>query len=277
MNFDDHLASLRVHAEAGFERELLDATYRSFACNDTDLRLCYFAVSFREWLRHLLARRSPDAEVRACKWWAPSSQRGDQLTRRDRLRFAVAGGLDLDSLEIEFGLDFSDRIGEVLAITNRLSQWTHVGPKSWGLSANEVRQSASEVGRVVLSYLAAIEELREEVVQGLEGYFDRSLFERLIEEEWPELLEVSTHHEIDSVQIDDVSVTGIDSKWVMFEGSGEVTASLGYGRGEDGVELSHSFGCRASFCAPLDGIRSDGLRALDVQIDTESWYGYEDD
>ncbi|POY36268.1 hypothetical protein C3K47_10965 [Solitalea longa] len=57
------------------------------------LRFNNFAYGIRELSRHILHNLSPDKEVINCVWYKNDSKKPGQLTRAERVKYAIQKGL----------------------------------------------------------------------------------------------------------------------------------------------------------------------------------------
>lgn len=111
------------------------------SCQSNDkgnkLRLNNFAYSIRELSRHFLNSLSPEDNIKNCGYVSETTGSGkkkivsDKPTRRDKIRYAIQGGLS-DELLNKLGYDLAeqeDSINSVLDIIKELSRYTHIEPE----------------------------------------------------------------------------------------------------------------------------------------------------
>src|SRR5208283_5092883 len=97
-----------------FSQKLLSGSLRVVWDDNNPIRVNLFALGIREMVRHVLAMKAPDDEVRDCGWFVAAMEKKKQnatpealkqidvVTRRDRMVYATQGGLADDLLQ---GLD----------------------------------------------------------------------------------------------------------------------------------------------------------------------------
>lgn len=89
-----------------FELELFEASLRNLRDNQNKLRFNNFAYSIRELSRHIQHNLAPDEEVINCVWYRNETGDVGKLSRGERVKYAIQGGLtnnfvDTEILELE--------------------------------------------------------------------------------------------------------------------------------------------------------------------------------
>lgn len=236
-----------------FSRQVLAGALRVAADTDNPIRLNLFAAAVRELFGHTLHALAPDANVAACRWYRPEPNTSGP-TRRQRAKYATQGGL-ADAFIAEAGVDVQHLHDDAIASINELSKYTHVRP-------GVIVADQAEVGRFVGEALVALRGLfqsfascREEVVQALYDQIDREVVDAFISETLQGIDELATHHTIDEVYIDDLSVTALTDSEIGFKVKGSLGVELQWGSGSDrrrgeGAAMRESFRFEVTMLAP---------------------------
>lgn len=122
-----------------FEHDLFEASLHNLDDSSNKLRFNNFAYSIRELTRHILARLAPDKNVINTTWYKPiDTERPDFITRKQRMRYAIQGGLSNEYVSSSLGIDV-DEIGKKINDTiDILSKYTHINPKTFDIESNSV-------------------------------------------------------------------------------------------------------------------------------------------
>ena len=89
-----HPLAQEVFSKLGtsFEKDVFEAGLLSLDQVTNPLRLNHFATTLRELSRIVLKRLAPDAQIKACAWYAQIRGQPD-VTRHQRITYAVQAGL----------------------------------------------------------------------------------------------------------------------------------------------------------------------------------------
>lgn len=267
----ESLASLLVD---DFSRQVLAGAKRVAEDVENPIRLNLFAAAVRELFGHTLHTLAPDANVLACGWYKPEPNTSGP-TRRQRAKYATQGGL-ADAFIEDAGVDVAHLHDRAIAAINQLSKYTHVRP-------GVIVSDQAEVDRFVGDALSALQGLfdsfascREEVVQALYDQIDREVVDAFISETLQGIDELATHHTIDEVYIDDLSVTSLTERSIGLKAKGSLGVELQWGSGSDrrrgeAAVMRESFRFEVTMSAPVDDLTA----FMDVEhtVDVREWYG----
>ena len=268
--------SLSKRLREGFERKLLEAAMSNLRSTHNPLRFNNFAYAIRELVRNVMQRLAPDDEVRRCSWYRDETDKPGAVSRRQRLYFAVQGGLTDDYVQRTLQVDIAETHRALRDAIDRLSKYTHINEDAFELSETEVGLYAGETISAVLDLFAVIDECRSELVESLVEELDRSVLDAALNETILSIDELATHHTLDEVYVEDVTVTRIDSTHVYFSASGTVDCSLQWGsnsdvRNGDGAEMSTSFPFVCEMQSPVDQPSDVEADQESFCVDTSSW------
>ena len=271
-------ATIAASLLPGFELQLYQAAHRNLADQNNPLRFSNFAYAMRELVRHLLERLAPLDSVIACEWYQNQTSKPNGVTRRQRAYFAVQGGLSDEYVRDILSLETADIHSALVRAIDRLSKFTHIEPEVFGIDQGEIDKLATQTEQAVADLLSTISKCRHQITSALWDQVDDAVVFETIRETIGAIDEIATHHCVDEVYVDKVTVTSITHDRVMFRATGMIGAELQWGSNSDikndmGAVMSESFPFEChlySWVTEPDEleVEDDGL-----QVDTSSWYG----
>jgi hypothetical protein len=259
-----------------FERNLLDASLKNLTDKENRLRFNNFACGIRELSRHILHRLSPDKEVVKCNWYENQSQKPNQLTRGERIKYSIQKGLPDKFVETFF--DAEDDIKKILDTLDQLSKYIHVNPDTFGISEQRVNELSAEVLSIFERFANGISEFHESLKNELEQHIDQAVLEHSIQETFDKIDILATHHNIEEHETSSYEVVTISSQKIDIVASGTLSVRLQYGSDHDldkgdGAEMYESFPfeCQMEMTIDIDFSKSK-CEMLDFDVDTSGWY-----
>jgi hypothetical protein len=254
-----------------FEIELFKASVAYIDNTGDPLRFNSFSASLRELSRHLLSRLAPDEEVRKCSWFKVETDNGAP-TRKQRIIYAIQGGLSTRFIEDELYIDASDEIKDSISSINLLSKFTHVNEETFNISQSKCVAQAESVLDSFVQIFEIIAQAREEIKASVHDYITDELMGIFISNTFDDLDILSSQTIPESSALEEFEIEDINSDKILMSGYGNVEVSLNYGKGDDGTEINDSFPydfkCYSEITSPKDII----IGKNDIQVDTSSWY-----
>ncbi len=261
----------------GFEKELLDAAFVNLL-TEGPLRLNNFAYALRELIRHVLHRLAPDDELRMCKWFVPDETSSTEITRKQRIKFAIQGGLSDFYVMRKLYIDEVDDISsELIAINNRLSRFTHIKETTFKSSVEVTESTANQCLSATLDFVDKIDELRKEVADKIFNDIHGILIDRINSESVVELMEISTHQYIEEITAENIHVVKIGVNSLEMHVEGDIEATLMYGsasdrRKGDGAEIPVSFPMHSEMEVLFKNPLGSAINLNKFTVDISSWY-----
>ncbi len=260
----------------GFERQLFQAALDNLAQHDNLLRFNNFSYATRELIRHVLSHHAPDDEVRACSWYAEETEKKGRISRRQRVFYAVQGGLSDEYVKDTLDIDVLVVHTALRDALNNLSKHTHIEEATFALSPEVVDQFVDETLTAVLDLFKAIETNRNALVSALWEQIDESVIGAALSETIVSIDELSSHHSIEEVYTDKVVIVGIDSHFVRFEVTGTIACKLQWGsngdlRRGDGAVANQLFPFSCALWSSVDDPQAIQPDENAVGVDTSSW------
>ena len=269
--------------EGGFEKELFVAALKNLDDCDNPLRFNNFAYAMRELVRHIMARLAPDDEVRACDWYKEETGRNNGISRRQRVYYAVQGGLSDEYVTDELCLDVGYIHRRLRDSIDTLNKHTHIEENTFNLGNEEVEGLVRETLTAVVSLFQTITECRNILAEAFRESIDATVVNAAISETILSIDELATHHSIDAVYTEDVHVRLIDAYFIYFVAEGTVECELQWGsnsdlRHGDGGTLEQAFPFTCELTSPVDNPSGIETEEYSFAADTRSWWeGYYDE
>jgi len=265
------LDDLRSAIPDNFSRTLLDGAV-DVLNSENPIRAHLFATAIRELLGHILHTRAPDDAVKAAPWYIEEESRP---TRRQRATFAIQGGMS-NELVNQLGLDASDMQKVLADAVANLNKRTHVRQGTVLQDPTEIAAFASEAGSAVLEFLSTIDEMRSIVADSVILTVSNDVFSKFLEETVDDIDILSTHTQVEGVQVDHVEVSQIGVESIHYRAEGTVYVNLVYGSGSDhdkgdGATIADSFPFTCELSGSVTNL-SEITDVSDLQVDTNSWF-----
>jgi hypothetical protein len=275
---DTHPLAPHIMAKLGtqFEKDVFEAGILSLDQTANPLRLNHFATTLRELSRIVLTRLAPDAEIKACAWYSQAQGEPD-ITRHQRITYAVQAGL-LDAFVTNtLLLDVDTMRKDLLDSTKELSKYTHVGPAVFGITGPQLDTTVTETLEAFLAFLEMVEECRESVESAVQDHAQQALHDELLSKTVDELDQLATHYQVEDTQVETVQITVMDSTRIEFSVTGSVDCQFQYGSGadvrnDDGVITNDSYPLGCDFEAQIGTPFRVAVKAQTLKIDNESFY-----
>lgn len=275
----EHLTKGIIERLSGdFEHNLFEASLHNLDDSSNKLRFNNFAYSIRELTRHILARLAPDKNVINTTWYRPiDTKRPDLITRKQRMQYAIQGGLSNEYVSGSLGIDV-DEIGKKINDTiDILSKYTHINPKTFDIESMSI-----EVLESVVLLFRTIDECRAQLTTSLEKHIDRTIIDNLFYDTIGSIDYLATHYTVDSYSVDEIKLLNLDDSIVYFKATGFVDVKLQYGsdgdmRRGDGMTMSESFPFTGDFYGKIiDKMTKFELETETFEVDTDSHWGEKD-
>jgi len=273
-----------------FTKMVLSGSLRALQDDNNPIRVNLFALAIREMVRHVLDMRAPEADVRSCTWFkeamklklskASEQERRslDIVTRKDRMIYATQGGLR-DELLAELHIDTQGMHDALLATVRKLSKHVHMEPSSMLPPSASVVELANEVLTAVAEFLEAVDQFRAEIGEAVSGAVNDEALDSFLRATYDSLDELSTHMQVDGVEVDAIKVIGIGASKVYLEASGTVYVELVYGSGADerrgdGARISDNYPFTMMLSASTTDLKD--LQSGQGYVNTDSFYGLDE-
>jgi hypothetical protein len=261
----------------GFERRLLQAAFRNL--EDSTNPLCFnnFAYAIRELIRHILSRNAPDDEVRSCSWYVNETEKNGGITRKQRVFYAVQGGLSDVYVVDVLSLDIMKVHRTLRDALDNLSKYTHVEESTFAIDVAHINRFVDETLNAIILFFSAIEENQNMLVSALWEQIDNSVINAALSETIQVIDELSTHHSIEEVDTNEIVITCINSHVIIFKAQGTIYCELQWGSNSDlhrgdGAIIEESFPFECELWSSVDDPQSVQVDEASICVDTSSWF-----
>ena len=259
-----------------FEKDVFEAGLLSLDQLTNPLRLNHFATTLRELSRIVLLRLAPDADIKACAWYSQAQGQPD-ITRHQRITYAVQAGLLDPFVTNTLQLDVAKMRKELLDSIKELSKFTHIGPAVFGGSGVQLDMTVTQSLEAFLAFLEMVAECRDSVENAVQDHAQQAVHDELLSKTVDELDQLATHYQVEDTQVETVNVTVMDATRIEFSVSGYVECQFQYGSGadvrnDDGVVTYDSYPLTCEFSADILTPLQVVVKSQTLKIDNESFY-----
>ncbi len=267
---------IREHLKDGFEVELYEASLRNLENSKNPIALNSFSFSLRELLRNFLSRTAPDSEVVRCCWFIPNEESYNGITRADRIKYGIQGGLEDEFVKEDLGVDLTPVISNMTKKFRKLNEYTHINEKTFNLNQEIVNSESEEILKALQSALDSYALRKTNITDVLWNNIDDSVVHSCISETIQSIDELSSHHSVEEVETHEVCVTQIDSEFIQFDAEGYLQCELQWGsnsdvRRGDGVVVTQSFPFTCILRAPVGDPYLVDTDPSSVRVDNSFW------
>lgn len=273
----ERIAELPALLVDDFARNLFVGAQRVLADDQNPVRHHMFASTIRELFSYTLHHLAPDDEVTDCTWYKIAEGQ-KRPTRRQRVQYAIHGGLDVEFVENTLALDVDDMSANVIDAIDTLSKFTHARPDTLITDPDEISKHGEQTLLALAKFLGDILSARTAVASALEEHIHDAVYDAIAGETLPELDELSSHYSIESHDVDEVEITRIASDWIHLTADGSVTVGLQWGSNSDirndmGAVGEQSFPFKAWLLAPVQSPQKvERAEEGPASVDTSSWW-----
>lgn len=270
------------HLDTGFERELFLAALNNLSDKGNPLRFNNFAYCMREIITLVLAKYSSDEEILNCCWYKNDTDKENGVTRAQRVKYAIQGGLSDQKVVDILDLDedehhIKDALKEFTRQFNELNGYTHLRESRFNIGDSSCEELALKVLDIMSEILGLVEDMRSQVVSHIEAEVDEALVSEFVGTVFGELDILSTHTTVDYHELESIHVEAINSDWLVLRGLGTVHCDLQWGSGSDmrkgiGASITDSFPYHFKSRAKLSDLKKMELFEEGIIVDTDSWY-----
>lgn len=279
----DAATQLNALLSVEFHKKLLAASLTSLEETSNPLSFNNYCTGFRELVRHVLSDLAPDSETKACSWFKPDETSKSGITRAHAITYVIQGGLPDNYVLDVLGIDMSDEKKALIAAVNQLNKFTHVNESTFGIDAAHAIEKAELSVRALSNVLERAGECRSELAGALERAINREVVAHAISETIGSIDELASHHCVEEIDVEEVSVTKVGSEYIHLQASGTIGVELQWGSNSDlrrgeGAVGNDSFPFACELQSHVDS--PDVLEVVEdaLCVDTSSWWeGYYDE
>ncbi len=275
---EKYIEQLDSFLNSQFEKKLFKAAIYNLNAEYHPLTFNNFAYAMREVIRHMLHRVAPENEIRKCSWFSADSTSKNGITRKQRLRYMIHGGLGdylIKKMELKEIID--DACNDLLSKHKTLDAFTHIEPETFDISINESKKMALECVISVIEIFSIIENIKNFVFEKIGDNVDNELLESTIFQSCEDIESLARVAVIEDLYTTGFQEIKILSNRVVFTVNGTASCYFEYGsrsewRNGDGVTLNPSFPFQAQVTVMITPPFGKEISVQGISIDTQSWY-----
>ena len=269
--------SISKRFDSNFELNLFRASINSLSDNGNPLRYNNFAYSFRELIRHIFTRLAPDNIVLLCKWYINETDKPNGVTRKQRVYYAIKGGLDDDFIVTELKFDLH-RVWETMkSVIDNLNKYTHIEEDTFNIEPQVGEKFVLNSLQALNVFLDSIETFREEIITAYEKRLWEVINLAFISDVIEELDVLATHYWIEESLIEDISIDSIDHEYIHATIYGSVYVVHQYGSDRDyikgdGLRMESSYPFKISLKIDVETPLELNISTEDIKVDNSQFY-----
>lgn len=262
-----------------FQRELLSACEENLK-SDSILSFSNFAYSIRELSRHFLKLLGPDEDVKNSVWYKNESGEIDKITRAERAKYAIQGGLQDRFVERELISiqELNEIKRNVVKAIETLNKYTHINEDTFKTSDIIKTKLSSEIIKAFIDLAEVIENTRKVIINKIEELLSKELLEKVMFEVNDNVDILCTHHWIDEVNIYEFEITKLESDYIYVDANGKIDFVLQYGSDRDvekdiGHRMNTDFPFTVTFKIKLSKyLNKSKPEIIEYEVNTDDWY-----
>jgi hypothetical protein len=263
---------LKARLPDDFSRLMLKGALRVVADAGNPVRLHLFAPAVREMMKHALRVLAPNTDIKDCAWFVPREGQ-EKIWRVDRASYVIRAGLLDTFVEGELGFELEEAAKSVANAIEELNGLTHVKPTALRLDEQDIADTAKRILGGFVALLDTAASLREDLLQRLVQHCPAAVFAAAISETIGDIDELASHYSIEWPSVNAVGLVKLDARTVEFEVSGDIGATLEWGRGDDHAEMPETFPFTITLRAPAVRPFEVVADRASLRVDNSGWYG----
>ena len=273
---EQSVAALKTKITDQFARCAIDGALHALSDRENPLRLNFFSTAMRILFEHMMDTSAPEDQVVKAPWFRVERSDG-KPSRWQRVVFAIQGGLADEFVKDELKVDLPPLRTRLLDTVNELSKHVHGRENTIIRDRSAQHDVIDRTTGAMEAFADSLHACRYAVLQPIAETLDRAAVDALLSETLLAVDEIATHHSVDEIYVDEVTVAaiGVDTITYLVTGSVEVTLQWGSNsdlRRGDGAEAGHSFPFECEFRLPLDDPWNLDSAELSYVVDTSKWH-----
>lgn len=276
LTLDQQLTALEPKALDDFSRTAIGGARGALADADNPLRLNFFSTAMRILYEHMMGTLAPAEQVMQSPWFEPEKEDG-RPTRRQRIAFAIQGGLLDDFVENTLSVDPDPLRSKLIKAVDDLSKQVHGREDTVVLEPPEQDAAAEEILETLSHFLEVYHDCRSAIVDPIRHELDGAAVDTLLSETILEVDVLANHHGVEHVEVERVAVKNIGPDSITYRAEGSVSVTLQWGsnsdlRQGDGAEMEESFPFDCDIETPLENLWDLSHAETSYEVDTSEWY-----
>ncbi|MCM3003660.1 hypothetical protein [Priestia koreensis] len=271
---DDIVTSILSRLENDFQKDIIESSIVILKTPDIKTKFSNFATNIRELTREVFHTLAPDDEVKQCEWY----EKGESdITRVQRMTYAIKGGLSDQFIEEELEIDFNEITSKLNKVINNLNKYTHINQKVYYRDEQEGYQMVENTLMAFNNFLLTIDDIRSLIVSSLEERLYFQVSQALANDVIQEVDILATHYLIEGEVINNITITKITSKNIFIDVQGFVEVEHQYGSDRDftrgdGVRFDRSYPFQISLILDINDPLAISIEPDEIKVDNSSHF-----
>jgi hypothetical protein len=271
----EEVAALKPRAIDEFSRWAIEGAERALADGENPLRLNFFSTAMRILFEHMMETLSPPDQVILSSWFKAERENG-KPTRWQRIVFAIQGGLSERFVRETLQVDPLPLRKRLLATIDELSKQVHGRENTIIFDRGAQDASAKAAVAAMAAFLDAMHDCRAAMLEPIAEALDAATVDTLVSDTIAEVDELASHHSLEEVYVDRVTVHAIGLDSITYRATGSVAVILQWGSNSDvargdGIELDQSFSFYCDIEVPLSDPWDLDFAEVTPCVDTQGW------
>ena len=270
--------SILIQLEKEFHKDILESSVAVLTAPNVKTKFSNFATNIRELTRELFSTLAPDEEVKHCDWYEKETPEGKaDITRLQRMIFAIKGGLSNDFIKEELNFDFENATSTLNRVIKELNKYTHINEKVYYRSDETGFEMVENTLISLDRFLKTIKNVRSIITEKLEECIYVSVSHALTDDILNEIDIIATHYWVEGVWIEGIDIQEITSIHISVDVTGSVDVKHQYGsdgdfRRGDGVHYENSYPLSLSLILDVDDPLDVSINTDDINIDNSNFF-----
>src|SRR5699024_2115023 len=241
-------------------------------------RCSNYANIIRELTRDVFKSLAPDDKVMNCNCFSMENPEGTtDITRVQRMMYAIRGGLSDQFIEDELGIDLKSVTSKFNRVIHKLNKYTHINEKVYYRGEEAGYEMVEKTLIAFDDFLRAIEDTRYLIVSNLEKRLYDQVSDALIDDVIQEVDILATHYLVEGETINNIIISNITSTNLFLQVQGSVDVEHQYGsdgdfRRGDGVRFENSYPFYISLVLDINDPLEVSITPSDIIVDNSSFY-----
>lgn len=275
---DDLAISILSRLKNDFQKDILQSSMVILKTPNIKTKFSNFATNIRELTRETFYTLAPDNEVKKCKWYKKETAEGEaDITRVQRMTYAIKGGLSNQFIEEELDIDFNEVTLKLNQVIGKLNKYTHINEKVYYRDEKVGYEMVKHTLVAFNDFLRTIDDIRPLIVNRLEEKLYDQVSEALMGDVIQEVDILATHYLVEGVTIDSITVSKITSSNLFIDVQGSVEIEHQYGsdgdfRRGDGVRFESSYPFSVSLVLDINYPLEVSIVPDEIQVDNSLFF-----
>lgn len=237
------------------------------------LKLNFFSLGIRELIRIFLSNNIQESDIKQCIWYPDyieyNNLEEEIITRKQRMLYAVYGGLNLKEVKQYLGIDIEDKIKQLLSEVNKLNSFSHI-ENHIIKNENDIIEKVIKILITFKEFLEKLSNFRNDFSFKYEQFISKIMTDKFANEVIKELDNKATHYENPYFNLDEIKLQKLDSSEIILFVTGSTSVLLQYGsdydnRAGNGLRIEQNY--ITTFNISFKTVEAFNINISNIQIE----------